>query len=87
MTWTDLNALAAAILRTTSREEALALVHDATPTARPVLPRERRADPLTVAGARAVLSVCHAAPPRPRPRASRPSLFDRRGAGQVGGDR
>ena len=46
MTWTDLPALAAAMLRTTSREEALALVHDAPPMARPVLPGERRADPV-----------------------------------------
>ena len=79
MTWTDLDALAAAILRTTSREEALALVHDARPTARPVLPRERRPDPLAVAGARAAIAVCRPGPERPRPRSAQAPLFGRRG--------
>ena len=81
MSWTDLEALAAAILRTTSREEALAAVHDAPPPARPALPGERRVDPMTIAGARGVLAVCRAAAARPRPREAQAPLFGRRGGG------
>lgn len=78
--WTNLDALAEAIRRTRTREEALALVHAAPTSAVPVLPKERPADPVAVTGGRAVLAVCRPAPPRPRPAPPAPmSLFQRRG--------
>jgi hypothetical protein len=80
-TWTDLEALAAAVLRTTSREEALALVHEAPTVARPVMPEERVADPVAVAGARAARAVCRPGPERPRSRDAQEPLFARRGGG------
>lgn len=71
MVWTNLDALAEAIRRTRSREEALALVHTAPPSVEPAAPTERPVDPVAVAGARGVVAVCRPAAPRPRPTAKK----------------
>lgn len=71
--WTDLDALCARLRGTTTREEALALVHLAPSSARPVSPAEHAA--VDASGPRAVVAVCRPGPARPRPRPAQASLF------------
>jgi hypothetical protein len=81
MAWTNLEALAEAIRRTRTREEALGLVHAAPGTAQEARPDERPVNTAAVEAARAVQAVCRPAAPRPRPTGDRMlmPLFGRTG--------